>query len=141
MALMNRLNMQSRAIVRLCGNTYRIDLTNLLGSIPDWVMWQLDDCQYCDLQTFALADAEVLKPEFTLSTWKAHADGYDQEFGTVILTGLTGSTLVLRSNQPHYTKPGMVLREKLNQSEVLDYIVELRQVNKKNAKEYYRRKK
>lgn len=106
----DRVSATPRAILFIGDRSFRVDLYDALGGIPDWVFWQVDDYKYVTLQDYALCPAEELAPRFDLVIWEDSPSGYVQEHSIVVLCALQGSDVYISKRIPHYEHDTSVIR-------------------------------
>lgn len=110
MSRLNRLSAKARAVLFIGDRSFRVDLTDPIGGIPDWVLWRVDAYKYCTLQEYINSPAEVLYPRFDLVLWENNESGYTREHALVVLCALEGTDLYLGHRMPHYEQTTTIIR-------------------------------
>lgn len=100
----DRANATPRAVLFIGDRSYRVDLQDPIGGIPDWVLWQVDDYKHCSLQEYIEHPGEIMKPRFDLVLWEESEKGYVREHAIVVLAALQASTTYISKRLYHYTE-------------------------------------
>jgi hypothetical protein len=98
----NRREATPRAVLFVGDRSYRVDLQDPIGAIPDWVLWQCTDYKHCSVQEYVANQSEVLQPRFDLVLWEESSKEYVREHAIVVLTALQGSDVYISRRLKHY---------------------------------------